>query len=267
MAQHWTQVGGAGIDREGLGAPWSSIPAIDLIGGSVVRLTEGDYDRVTDYGDDPVAVAVGWQHQGATRLHLVDLEAARDGTRGQARTIERIVGSVDIPCQVAGGIRDIAAATAILESGADRVVMGTALIRDPGIAADLIARWGAGRLVAAVDVRAGQAVGDGWIPGASGTPAIALVARLRAAGVTRFAVTAIERDGQLAGPDMVLLAEAAAAAGGTGRVIASAGITRLDDIRALAAAGYEGAILGRALYEGRIGLLEALAALSQGPAR
>jgi phosphoribosylformimino-5-aminoimidazole carboxamide ribotide isomerase len=235
------------------------IPAIDLLGGVVVRLAQGDYDRVTGYGDDPVAVALGWQRAGATRLHLVDLEAARDGTRGQAGIIERIVAAVDIPCQVAGGIRDAATAQAVLAAGVDRVVMGTALIRDPGLAAELVAAAGTPRIVAAVDVRGGRAVGDGWTAAAAEAPAMGLITRLRGAGLGLFAVTAIDRDGLLSGPDLALLAEAAAAAGGPARVIASAGISSLNDIRALAAAGYQGAILGRALYEGRIDLAEALA--------
>jgi phosphoribosylformimino-5-aminoimidazole carboxamide ribotide isomerase len=234
------------------------IPAVDLLGGKVVRLARGDYDAVTDYGDDPVAVALGWQEQGARRLHLVDLEAARDGTRSQTAVIERIVAAVNIPCQVAGGIRDARIVAALLDGGVDRVVLGTALIRNPDLGAKLVARWGAGRIVAAVDVRDGRALGDGWTDPAAGAPAIDLIVRLRAVGVATFAVTAIERDGLLEGPDMDLLVEAAAAAGGRDHVIASAGVSSLDDIRALTAAGYAGAILGRALYEGRVDLAEAL---------
>ncbi len=235
------------------------IPAIDLLGGTVVRLVQGDYARVTDYGNDPVAVALGWERTGATRVHLVDLEAARDGTRGQARIIERIVAALTIPCQVAGGIRDAATAEAILAAGADRVVMGTALVRDPGLAVTLVATVGSERIVAAVDVRGGQAVGDGWTAGAAEAPAMGLIGRLRVAGIDLFAVTAIDRDGLLEGPDHGLLADAAAAAGGPAHVIASAGVSSIGDLQALAAAGYQGAILGRALYEGRIDLPEAIA--------
>ena len=235
------------------------IPAIDLLGGKVVRLAQGDYDRVTDYGDDPVAVARAGVAQGATRLHLVDLEAARDGTRSQAVVVGRIVSAAGVPCQVAGGIRDAATAAALLEAGADRVVLGTALIRDPGLGRALVERWGAQRIVAAIDVRDGQAVGDGWTAGAAGAPALELITRLRSVGVELFAVTAIARDGLLTGPDLDLLAQAAEGAGSASRIIASAGVSSLDDIRALAAAGHGGAILGRALYEGRVDLAEALA--------
>ena len=242
-----------------IGQPVELIPAIDLLGGKVVRLAQGDYDRVTDYGDDPVAVARSWVAQGATRLHLVDLEAARDGTRTQAAIIARVVSAVSVPCQVAGGIRDAGTAAALLDAGVDRVVLGTALIRDPDLGGALVGRWGAQRIVAAVDVRDGQAVGDGWTAGAAGAPALDLIARLGAAGVSLFAVTAIARDGLLTGPDLDLLARAAEVAGDASRIIASAGVSSLDDIRALAAAGYGGAILGRALYEGRVDLAEALA--------
>jgi phosphoribosylformimino-5-aminoimidazole carboxamide ribotide isomerase len=235
------------------------IPAIDLLGGAVVRLAQGDYDRVTDYGDDPVAVARSWVNQGVTRLHLVDLEAARDGTRSQAAIIERIVSTVGVPCQVAGGIRDADIAATLLDAGVDRVVLGTALIRDPGLARVLVDRWGSQRVVAAIDVRDGQAVGDGWTAGAAGAPAFELIARLLSAGLERFAVTAIARDGLLTGPDTDLLAQAAVAAGGARWIIASAGVSSLEDVRALATTGYGGAILGRALYEGRIDLAEAMA--------
>ena len=234
------------------------IPAIDLLGGKVVRLAQGDYDRVTDYGDDPVAVARGWVEQGATRLHLVDLEAAREGTRSQAAIIERIVDAVKIPCQVAGGIRDASIASGLLEAGVDRVVLGTAFIRDPALARTLVTHWGSSHIVAAVDVRDGHAVGDGWTTRATAAPAMELVGRLRAAGIAWFAVTAIARDGLLTGPDLTLLAQAGETAGGSERIIASAGVSSLADIRALASAGYGGAILGRALYEGRLDLAEAI---------
>jgi phosphoribosylformimino-5-aminoimidazole carboxamide ribotide isomerase len=234
------------------------IPAIDLLDGAVVRLVQGDYDRVTDYGDDPLAVARSWVGQGATRLHIVDLGAARDGTRGQADIITGIVAAARVPCQVAGGIRDAVTVGALLDAGVDRVVLGTAFIRDPGLARVLVDRWGAQRIVAAVDVRDGQAIGEGWTAAAVGAPALELIGRLLSAGVEHFAVTAIVRDGLLTGPDMDLLAQAAAVAGGPSGIIASAGVGSLDDVRSLSAAGYGGAILGRALYEGRIDLAEAL---------
>lgn len=237
------------------------IPAIDLLDGRVVRLSQGDYDRVTVYADDPVAAARDWAAQGATRIHLVDLDGAREGRPVQAGLVARIVAATGVPCQVAGGLRDAAAVDAILAAGAERAILGSALIRDPALAGRLVARHGAARIVAAIDVRDGAALGDGWVPGAAGTPAIAHIARLAAAGIVTFAVTAIARDGLLEGPDLELLAGAAAAAPGAA-IIASAGVSSADDIRTLAQAGYAGAILGRALYERRLTLADAIAAAS-----
>lgn len=233
------------------------IPAIDLLGGRVVRLAQGDYDRVTVYSDDPVAQARRWVDQGATRLHLVDLDGARIGRPVQADIVARIVEAAGVPCQVAGGLRDADAVATALATGADRAILGSALVRDPGLGRSLVDRHGADAIVAAIDVRDGAALGDGWVPGASGTPAMDLIATLGANGVRWFAVTAIARDGLLEGPDLDLLAQAQAAAP-TSYVIASAGVSSLADIRALRACDYAGAILGRALYEGTIGLPEAL---------
>jgi phosphoribosylformimino-5-aminoimidazole carboxamide ribotide isomerase len=235
------------------------IPAVDLLGGRVVRLRQGDFDAVSDYGDDPVEVSRRWVAAGARRLHLVDLDAARTGTVSQADVIGRVVQSAGVPCQVAGGIRSAERADAALAAGADRVVLGSALIDDPTLAATLIDRHGAERIVAALDVRDGQALGDGWGAGARGSGALEHAARLATAGVRWLAVTAIARDGAMSGPDLELLAEVRAAAPGCS-IIASGGIGRSDDIRVLVAAGYEAAILGRALYEGVFTLPDALAA-------
>jgi len=233
------------------------IPAIDLLGGQVVRLAQGDYARVTVYSADPVAQARRWVDQGATRLHLVDLDGARDGRPAQADIIARIVAAAGVPCQVAGGLRDAAAVATVLAAGADRAILGSALVRDPALARALVARHGPAAIVAAIDVRDGQALGDGWVPGTAGTPALDLITTLCANGVRWFAVTAISRDGLLGGPDLELLAQAQAAAPDA-NIIASAGVSSLTDIAALAHRPYAGAILGRALYEGTIALPEAL---------
>jgi phosphoribosylformimino-5-aminoimidazole carboxamide ribotide isomerase len=236
------------------------IPAIDLLAGVVVRLAQGAYDRVTEYDRHPAKVARRWEAQGASRLHIVDLEAARAGDRSQADVVRAVIDAVGIPCQVAGGIRDVATAERLVAAGADRVVMGTALVREPELASAVLATVGPDHLVAAVDVRDGHAMGSGWTTDADRRPAVDLVTRLRDAGVELFAVTAIARDGLMTGPDLDLLEQAAHHAGGRDRIIASAGVSSLADIRALAAGGFAGAILGRALYEGRLDLGEALAA-------
>jgi phosphoribosylformimino-5-aminoimidazole carboxamide ribotide isomerase len=233
------------------------IPAIDLLGGRVVRLSKGAYGAVTEYGDDPVAVARGFQADGAERIHIVDLDAAREGRAMQSQVIARVVAAVDVPCQVAGGIRDADAVASALAVGATRVVLGSALISSPLLAKILVERYGPDRIVAALDVRDGQALGDGWVADARGADAIALAQTLAAAGVRWFAVTAIARDGQMRGPDYDLLESARAAVPGAA-VIASGGVSSLTDIRELASRRFEAAIIGKALYEGAFTLPEAL---------
>ena len=235
------------------------IPAIDLLGGRVVRLSRGAYDAVTEYGDDPVAVARGFQADGAERIHIVDLDAAREGRAMQADVIARVVAAVNVPCQVAGGIRDADAVASALAVGATRVVLGSALISSPLLAKILVERYGPDRIVAALDVRDGQALGDGWVADARGADVIALAQTLAAAGVRWYAVTAIARDGQMSGPDYDLLESVRAAVPGAA-IIASGGVSSLADIRELASRRFEAAITGKALYEGAFTLPEALQA-------
>ena len=235
------------------------IPAIDLLGGRVVRLSRGAYDAVTDYGDDPVEVVLRWQDEGASRIHIVDLDAAREGRPMQEAIVSRVVDATDVPCQIAGGIRSVRQAAAGLEAGADRVVLGSALISDPGLAAALVEAHGSERIVAALDVRDGQALGDGWVTEARGTEAIGLARTLAGAGIRWFAVTAIARDGQMSGPDLELL-EMVRAAVPEAAIIASGGVSSLEDIRELSARHFDAAITGRALYEGAFTLREALEA-------
>lgn len=239
------------------------IPAIDLLSGRVVRLSKGAYDAVTEYDDDPVAVARGFAAQGAQRIHIVDLDAAREGRAMQAGVITSIVAGVDVACQVAGGIRDADAVQDMLRAGADRVVLGSALISSPLLAKTLVERHGPDRIVAALDVRDGNAVGDGWVSGARGAEVIGLAERLSEAGVRWFAVTAIARDGQMSGPDLELL-DAVRAAVPNAAIIASGGVSNLADIRQLAARRFDAAITGKALYEGAFSLSEALVAAKDG---
>ncbi len=233
------------------------IPAIDLLDGNVVRLAQGDFNRATVYTTDPVAVARHWVGEGATRLHIVDLDGARAGRPVQAALVAAIVKAAAVPCQVAGGLRTAADARAALEAGADRVVLGTALLKSPELAMELIREHGAGSIVAAIDVRGGRALGEGWARTAAGVDGIQAVGQLLAAGVEWFAVTAIDRDGLLEGPDLVLL-DAVARAAPSAKIIASAGVGSIGDVRTLAARGFACVILGRALYEGAINLISAL---------
>jgi phosphoribosylformimino-5-aminoimidazole carboxamide ribotide isomerase len=235
------------------------IPAVDIRNGRVVRLRHGDVAQETVYDDDPVAVARAWARDGATRLHLVDLDGAMAGRPVQRAVVDRVVAAVDVPCQVAGGLRDADAIGAAFEAGADRVVLGTALLERPKLAWAVVERYGPDRVVGALDVRDGRAVGGGWQEGAASMELGDAVRRLRAAGVRVLAVTAIARDGTLEGPDLGVL-HAVRAIAPEARLIASGGIASLGDLHAVAAAGCEAAIVGRALYDGRFSLAEAQAA-------
>jgi phosphoribosylformimino-5-aminoimidazole carboxamide ribotide isomerase len=238
------------------------LAAIDLRGGRVVRLQQGDFAREVSYGDDPQRVAADFAAAGATWLHVVDLDGARGGEPKQTGLLAEIVATVGrgVRVEAGGGLRTIAHVAAALETGAARVALGTALLRDAAFARTLLARFGPERLVASIDVRDGHALGEGWRTGASGLPAAEAVAMLAAAGVSTFEVTAIERDGLLAGPDVALLASLAAL--GRGRIIASGGVASIDDVLAARRVGCGGAIVGRAIYEGRVDLRALVAALA-----
>jgi phosphoribosylformimino-5-aminoimidazole carboxamide ribotide isomerase len=238
-------------------ASFEVIPAIDLRAGRVVRLTQGDFERETPYSDDPAAVAAEFARAGATRLHIVDLDGARGGKPAQHDAVAAIVEAAgSVACQVAGGLRTEADVAAALELGASRVVVGTAALHDAGFAEALVRRHGSDRIVVALDVREGNAVGEGWRAGAPGVPVDEAVDRLATAGVTTFAVTAIDRDGLLGGPDVALLERLVRR--GIGDVIASGGIGSLDDIGRVRDIGCAGVIVGRAIYEGRVDLAEAV---------
>jgi phosphoribosylformimino-5-aminoimidazole carboxamide ribotide isomerase len=236
------------------------LPAIDVRGGRVVRLLRGDRARATTYAQDAAGVADGFVARGARWLHVVDLDGARDPLERQTRLLVDIVGRVGdrASVEVAGGLRDVRAVEACLRAGAARVVLGTAALDDPSFAGRLAAEFGPRRVAVALDVRDGLAVGHGWIPGAPGVAVDAALEQLAGAGVTIFEVTAIDRDGTLAGPDLVMLERIVRQT--PGDVIASGGISNAADMAAVRALGCRGAILGRALYEGTLSLEEALAA-------
>jgi phosphoribosylformimino-5-aminoimidazole carboxamide ribotide isomerase len=228
------------------------LPAIDLRGGRVVRLRQGDFGDETVFSDDPVSVACSFAAAGARWLHVVDLDGARSGTPVHAEAVAAIVAAVGehVAVEIAGGLRTAEAFAVALATGARRVIVGTAALRDPSFAARLVAEHGADRIVAALDVRDGLALGEGWIPGATGIVADVALETLADAGITTFEATAIDRDGLLGGPDTALLARLVGLR--RGRVIASGGVSSLDDLRAVRSLGCAGAIVGRALYEGRL---------------
>ncbi len=241
-------------------------PAIDLLEGRAVRLHKGDRATARVYAEDPAAQARAFVEQGARALHVVDLDAAFGGAR-QLPLIRRIASSAaPALVQVGGGIRDAAAAEETLESGAGRIILGTAAVEEPGLAGAAVARFGAGRVACGIDIRDGRAATRGWTE-SRGPGAPELAARLAAEGVRWLVVTAVSRDGTLEGFDLGLLREVAAAAP-QAQLIASGGAGDLSHLRALAAAGLPtlaGAIAGTALYERRFTVAEAQAALQGEP--
>ncbi len=243
------------------------LPAIDLREGRVVRLRGGDFGDETAFSDDPVAIAVGFVSAGARWIHLVDLDGARDGGRRQAALVSAVLAAVGeaAACEVAGGLRDRAVVASALAAGAARVVVGTAALRIAGFARSLVEMFGALRVVVALDVRDGLAIGEAWRAGAPGVPVAAALGRLADEGVGIFEVTAIARDGGMAGPDLELLRSLVAL--GRGRVIASGGIRSIPDLLAVQSIGCSGAIVGRALYEGNLDLAAAVSAMIGSPAK
>jgi phosphoribosylformimino-5-aminoimidazole carboxamide ribotide isomerase len=235
------------------------LPAIDLRGGRVVRLQQGDFARETAYGDDPVEVAVRFADARARWLHVVDLDGARTGVAAHREVIDSIVKAVGdrVAVEVAGGLRDESAVAAAFKTGAARAIVGTAALRDPAFAGRLVAAHGSDRIAVAIDVRDGRAVGHGWSVDAASLDAAKAIERLAEAGVTTFEITAIDRDGLLEGPDLELYEGLVSL--GKGSVIASGGISTMEDLRAVRALGCSGAIVGRAIYEGRLDLAQTLA--------
>ncbi len=236
------------------------LAAIDLRGGRVVRLQQGDFGRETVFADDPIVVARTFVEQGSRWLHVVDLDGARAGSPVHADVITAIVAAVGDQASVeaSGGLRTAASVVEALSGGVARVALGTAAITDPGMLAQVLADHGSARIVVAVDVRDGLALGEGWQPGAPGTPPDELIARLADAGVRTFEVTAVDRDGLLGGPDLRLLERLVSV--GRGSIIASGGIRSAADLSALRDMGCAGAIVGRALYDGSLSVAAALRA-------
>lgn len=225
------------------------IPAVDVLAGKVVRLLHGDYDQVTHYGDDPVARCLDWMQQGAPLVHVVDLAGARSGRPD--RELWQHLGAAGVRFEVGGGIRTRLDAEEAIAAGAGYAVMGTAAVWQPDI---LGALAHTGRVMAAVDVRNGMAQGQGWLD--EGRPFSDVLDGLASAGVRRVLVTGIAVDGTMAGPESDLLLEAVAHR--SFEVIASGGVGALTDIESVITLGCDGVVIGKALYEGRFTLAQAL---------
>jgi phosphoribosylformimino-5-aminoimidazole carboxamide ribotide isomerase len=232
------------------------IPAIDLLGGKAVRLRAGRRDDATVFSDAPWTLAAEFSAAGAARIHVVDLDGAFAGGRRHVAAIDRIVAEATAPVQVGGGLRDRAAIDAVFAAGAAYAVLGTAAIKQPAVV-EAACRAHPGRIVVAVDARDGKVAVEGWVETAE-TTAVELGRRAAAWGAAALLYTDVARDGMHGGPNV--RATAALAEAVSIPVIASGGVSSLDDLRALAAAGIPFAIVGRALYERRFTLAEAIAA-------
>ena len=236
------------------------IPAIDLRGGQVVRLYQGDFSRETVYSGDPGAVAVEWQNAGVPRIHVVDLDGARQGRLVNTRAIEAVLEAVRVPVQVGGGVRSMETAKGLLEMGAARVVFGTAAVRNPDLIEAACSKLGSESVVVGVDARNGKVAVQGW-QHTETNEAVDLMKSMVSLGVNRFIYTDIEADGTLAGPNLgsvaALMKEFATP------IISAGGISSMEDLFALSEMGVEGVIIGQALYQGKIDLRKA-ASLFQG---
>lgn len=234
------------------------MPALDLRGGRVVRLLQGETGATTVYGDDPLAQALEWQRQGARRLHVVDLDAAVEG-RPQSEAIAALLRAVDLPVEVGGGVRTADDARRWRELGAERVIFGTAAVQAPDEVRRAAEEWPAGVAVA-VDARGGRVAVAGWRE-TTDVGALELCERVRAWGVSRVQYTDVSRDGTLAGPNLPAIEDLARRSGL--RLTAAGGVSSLDDLRRLlplVAWGVDEVIVGKALYEGRFTLADALRA-------
>ncbi|MFM8414020.1 MAG: 1-(5-phosphoribosyl)-5-[(5-phosphoribosylamino)methylideneamino]imidazole-4-carboxamide isomerase [Planctomycetota bacterium] len=234
-------------------------PAIDLRDGRCVRLLQGDYAKETVFGDDPVAMACSFVAAGARRLHIVDLDGAKDGRPTQAALVARMVSAAGVPCQLGGGVRTLEAARAYLDAGVARVVVGSVAIERPELLVELAEAF-PGRIVLGLDAREGRVAVRGWLE-TSGVTALDVARRHASLPLAAIVYTDIATDGMLSGPNLVALDEMARAV--PLPVVASGGVATADDIRRVAGTGCAGCIVGRALYEGKFTIPEALAAAGE----
>lgn len=230
------------------------IPAIDLKASKCVRLYQGDFRQETVYSEEPVAVALKWQSQGARRLHIIDLDGAAQGKLGNKKAIAAIAKVVNLPLQVGGGIRKLTTIEELLEIGVKRVILGTAAVEDMSMVTEACKKFGDAILVS-LDARDGYVTTHSWQK-ATKITVLELGFKLKQAGISRLIYTDVKRDGTLTEPNFGAIAELVAKAGLP--VIASGGVSSLIHIEKLEKLGVEGAIIGKALYTGDINLKEAL---------
>ena len=236
------------------------LPAIDLLDGKVVRLAQGKRDHVTVYSDDPVAIALKWKAAGARWLHVVDLNGAFDGTYINLPFARRVIEACGLQVELSGGIRTEETLTKAIEAGASRVVLGTKACEDPQFVQDAVRSYGK-KIAVAIDAKAGQVVSRGWVSSTVLTPE-ALAQQITNLGVETLICTDVSRDGMMQGPNLQLLTDVLIA--GAKQVIASGGISSVEDLQVLKPLefrGVIGAIIGKALYEGKIDLKQAIQTL------
>ncbi|MBE9241074.1 1-(5-phosphoribosyl)-5-[(5-phosphoribosylamino)methylideneamino]imidazole-4-carboxamide isomerase [Synechocystis salina] len=239
------------------------LPAIDLLEGKCVRLYQGDYGQSQVYHEDPVAVAEQWQAQGASRLHLVDLDGAKEGQPVNLTAIAKIVESLNIPVQVGGGLRDRARVKQLLDLGVNRVILGTIAVENPDLVGELCTEF-PGQIVVGIDARNGKVATRGWLE-TSTVEAGELAQRMEKLGAAAIIYTDIHRDGTMAGPNLEALRQLASQL--TIPVIASGGVSQVQDLLnllSLESLGVNGVIIGKALYTGDIQLETAIRAVGNG---
>jgi phosphoribosylformimino-5-aminoimidazole carboxamide ribotide isomerase len=236
------------------------LPAIDILDGKAVRLSQGDYGAKTVYDTDPLEAAKRWVDGGSRALHVVDLDGARSGTPANLAQVERIAGGLDVPIQLGGGLRSLQDVDSAIAAGASRIVLGTAAYTDVDFLDEVLRAYGE-RVIVSVDARNGKLAASGWTEQTE-MDVVPAIERLGGRGVKRFVFSSIERDGMLSGPDLDAAVRVAGAVRGT--FVYSGGIGSLDDLRALAElrqVNLSGVIVGKALYEGRFGIAEAMQVL------
>jgi phosphoribosylformimino-5-aminoimidazole carboxamide ribotide isomerase len=236
------------------------LPAIDILDGKAVRLSQGDYAAKTVYDTDPLEAAKRWVDGGSRALHVVDLDGARSGTPANLAQVERIAGGLDVPIQLGGGLRSLQDVDSAIAAGASRIVLGTAAYTDVDFLDEVLRAYGE-RVIVSVDARNGKLAASGWTEQTE-MDVVPAIERLGGRGVKRFVFSSIERDGMLSGPDLDAAVRVAGAVRGT--FVYSGGIGSLDDLRALAElrqVNLSGVIVGKALYEGRFGIAEAMQVL------
>lgn len=229
-------------------------PAIDLKDKSCVRLTQGAYNKMTVYEKDPVKVAKRWEDMGAEILHIVDLDGAKNGDRVNQSVVKEIVENIDIPIELGGGIRDTEGVETLLDLGVSQVIIGTVAVQNPAWVKEMIEKHG-DRIIVSIDALNGLLATNGWQE-VSDVKAIDFIKKLKSYGLRRIVYTDIEKDGMLIGPNFDIYEELAKEV--DIEVIASGGVTTLEDIKRLKSMNMYGAIVGKALYDGKLDLEEVL---------